>query len=1005
MTAPTGIGPDVDTAAGGVAPVVVALVPAKDRADSVGATVAALWRVAGVSEVVVIDDGSADATTEAALAEGARVVALDVNVGKGGAVRAGVAATPEADVYLLIDADLGATAGLAGDLLAPVMTGDADMTIAVLPGAGRRAGFGSVRRLAGAGITRATGGRFQPRAPLSGQRAVRAGLLRALPLADRFGLETALSIDAVRAGARVVEVDLPMDHRHTGRTLAGFRHRATQGAQIGRALWPRVTTGRQRVSAILAAFLLMAGFAAWSGDRREATNVPATEKPSKVVLFGIPKLGWADVGTGVLPTLDALIERGAVAATSVRTLAGRPNTVEGYASLGAGARVRSDQLGGYAFDADTNLEGSTAGEALSRRSGAPPAGTVAVVGAPAVSRLNEGRHIPSEPGALGQALRDAGKKAAVVGNADIAPPPLPRRDVLLRPAAVAAMDKGGWVAAGTVGRQLLVDDPSAPFGMRADEAAVEDAVRAALAGADLVVVDPGDTERAAEFTAVASPAAASAARRNALRSTDRLLAGAVRAAGPRALVLVVSVTPPGKDWHLTPMVAAGAGVQHGYLHSKSTRRAGVVTLTDVAPTVLDALGVPVPDGMIGLPLRYSPGPVDLGKLQNTDRDAALRERLYYPTTLWFILLSAAAYVAALVVAARLGAGGRAAAVLRVAAVAGATWPLTTFVVRAIPGVAGLGVAVVVVLLAADAVLTAAALWLGGRRTLGPLSWVAGATVGLLVADLALGAPLQTSSLLGYSYHTAARFTGLGNTAFGMLASAAVLVAALHVHHAPRRREATVTAACLLGLVVLADGAPTLGSDVGGILTLVPVFGLTLLVLTGRRLSWRALALAAGAAVAVVAVAAGVDLLRPAGSRTHLGQLVARIGDEGLEPLRTTLDRKVSANLRSFRSPWAWMVGITVAYLVGLLSWARGWGRVLPPRSALRAGLVGMLAAGVLGYAVNDSGVVVTGLAFAYVGPFVTLLALRQDRSVPVVLEPPAGARPPRLAARRLVTGQ
>ena len=242
MTAPTGAEPSV-----GGAPVVIALVPAKDRADSIGATVAALRRVDGVHEVVVVDDGSTDATTEAALAEGARVVALEENVGKGGAVRSGVAATPEADVYLLIDADLGATAGLAGDLLAPVLAGDADMTIAVLPGAGRKAGFGSVRRLAGAGIARATDGRFHPRAPLSGQRAVRAGLLRALPLAERFGLETALSIDAVRAGARVVEIDLAMDHRHTGRTVAGFRHRAAQGTHIAKALWPRLASPSQRL--------------------------------------------------------------------------------------------------------------------------------------------------------------------------------------------------------------------------------------------------------------------------------------------------------------------------------------------------------------------------------------------------------------------------------------------------------------------------------------------------------------------------------------------------------------------------------------------------------------------------------------------------------------------------------------------------------------------------------------------------------------------------------------
>ena len=218
-------------------PRVVALVAAHDRSDTVGATVAALGELA-LAEVVVIDDGSTDATADAARAAGARVVRLAANVGKGGAVTAGVEATPEADVYLLVDADVGASAAAAGDLLGPVLSGGADMVIGVLPRAGGRGGFGLVRGLAGAGIARATG--WRPRAPLSGQRAVRASVLRRLELAPRFGLETALTIDALRSGARVAEVDVDLDHRHTGRRLSGFLHRGRQGRDIARALWPRL---------------------------------------------------------------------------------------------------------------------------------------------------------------------------------------------------------------------------------------------------------------------------------------------------------------------------------------------------------------------------------------------------------------------------------------------------------------------------------------------------------------------------------------------------------------------------------------------------------------------------------------------------------------------------------------------------------------------------------------------------------------------------------------------
>jgi len=228
-----------------MAPVrVVGLVAALDRADTVGATVSALRLLPGVESVWVVDDGSTDATAERARSAGATVIRLPANVGKGGAVAAAVAATPDSDVYLLVDADVGATAAGVDGLLGPVLNGEADMTIGVLPGAGGRGGFGLVRRLAGTGIRLACG--FRARAPLSGQRAVTAELLRSLDLAPRFGLETALTIDAVRAGARVIEVDVALEHRHTGRSLAGFAHRARQGRDIVGALRPRLLPRRRR---------------------------------------------------------------------------------------------------------------------------------------------------------------------------------------------------------------------------------------------------------------------------------------------------------------------------------------------------------------------------------------------------------------------------------------------------------------------------------------------------------------------------------------------------------------------------------------------------------------------------------------------------------------------------------------------------------------------------------------------------------------------------------------
>lgn len=935
---------------------IVAVVPAHDRQDTIGATVAALREIRDVDEVVVVDDGSRDATAPAAQAAGATVLRLPRNLGKGGAATAGIRARPDADVYLLVDADVGGTGTAAAGLLGPVLSGEADMVVAVLPPAGTKGGLGRVRKFAARGIRHACG--FEAAAPLSGQRAVRGTTLRSvLPLADRFGMETALTIDVRRGGGRVVEIPADMDHVHTGRSIAGFRHRGGQGSDIARALWPRVTTRPQRMAATGVAFVLVVGVAILTGGSWAPSSVPLAEHPAKVVVFGMPHLEWGDVGTGLMPHLNAMIREGAVAATSVRTLSHAPSTTEGYATVGAGTRVRADYRG--AFAASTS------------------SGGVVLREGPAIRRLSKGRYLTSQVGALGSALGVRGLQAGVVGNADLgfgAP--------TQRPAAIAVMTRDGVVSVGDVSPDLLVADASAPFGVRAAADQMLLATARALAAADVVVVDPGDLDRAAAFAARSSPVAATAAHRRALTTTDDLLGRVRSAAGPRALVFVVSVAPPTSTWRTTPMVAAGPGVVPGYLHSPSVRRLGVVTITDVAPTILDALGAAVPDGMIGHAVRYHPGSVDLGRLRRLDRDAAFREAIYFPMTLTYIIFQALVYLAAIVAFSRFGGVGRTGRALLWIVLAASAWPLATFLLRAVPGAArlgGAGAAALLVLIDLAIVVVARR---ARRHVLSPLQWILGATIVLICVDIMTGARLETASILGYSLHTAGRFTGIGNSGFAVLAASTILFGAAHVHFAPRRDDALAAVAALFAVVVLIDGAPSLGNDVGGILTLVPLFAVTLIALSGRRVRLRTLLVAGVAAVTVLALATGVDLLRPPETRTHLGRFVAQVSDHGWGTFTTTAARKLNGNFRTYKSPWCWVIVIIAVYMLFMLGWARGWTRLLPARSALRIGAVATLVAGLAGNLLNDSGAVVTALVFVYIGPFLTLLALAREDDTP-----------------------
>jgi len=211
-----------------------ALVPAFREADRVGDTVGALLAIAGVDEVVVVDDGSPDATAAAALAAGATVLRVPRRVGKGGAVEGALRRLEPADVWLLADADLGRSASALSVLVDEVRAGRADLAIAAFP-ALEDGGLGTVKRLA-ARLIRLLG-RFAAEEPLSGQRAITGACLAAArPLAPGFGLETGMTIDAARAGFRVVEIPVPgLTHRPTGRSVRGFAHRGRQGMDVLRA--------------------------------------------------------------------------------------------------------------------------------------------------------------------------------------------------------------------------------------------------------------------------------------------------------------------------------------------------------------------------------------------------------------------------------------------------------------------------------------------------------------------------------------------------------------------------------------------------------------------------------------------------------------------------------------------------------------------------------------------------------------------------------------------------
>ena len=204
------------------------LIAARDEEARIGETIAALRRELPGATVIVADDGSRDRTAAFAEQAGARVVRFPRR-GKGQALTLAEREAPAGPV-LLCDADVHGA-------LAPLLASGADLTVAAF--AERQGGgFGIAKGVSRALIRLRTG--FEPREPLSGQRALSERARQAsFPLAAGFGCEVGMTIDALRAGLTIREVELPLGHRATGRDPAGFAHRGRQLLDALLALGPQ----------------------------------------------------------------------------------------------------------------------------------------------------------------------------------------------------------------------------------------------------------------------------------------------------------------------------------------------------------------------------------------------------------------------------------------------------------------------------------------------------------------------------------------------------------------------------------------------------------------------------------------------------------------------------------------------------------------------------------------------------------------------------------------------
>ncbi|SHN47858.1 hypothetical protein [Cryptosporangium aurantiacum] len=700
-----------------------------------------------------------------------------------------------------------------------------------------------------------------------------------------------------------------------------------------------------RVAAVCAVVVIAAitGITAVPGLPVAAPSA-VTAPTDHVVVVGVSGLRWDDVDERRTPTLWRLLGDGSAGALSVRAAGALTCPADGWVTLGAGNRGRGPRHG-MSCPARFPLQAPV----TTRAEGARLPDQDALLARN--SELSQG----TQPGALADGVR-----------------------------CVTAVGSGAAVAAAHPSGRIDRYTPTLP-------------------------ADPTELLTRCPVTLVEAPTIAETTARDHQASTMDALIGRVDAARPPgSLLIVVGVADTGDTPRLHVVLAVGPGFEPGAeLTSPTTGKAPFVQLMDIAPTAISALGLdPVPSmngvAMVSAGTQAATPAGEIARLVDQDRAAAVQRPLVQP----FFTVMVVAVIALLVLSWRLvfrrwhtvvaqaipapltkGAAGkrtpgrprwpRTIEVVEVLAVVLATVPVAAFAANIVPWWRSdhpLFVCITLILAGMTALtgLAYGGPWRG--RPTGPIGCVAVGTALVLAADVLTGSNLQLNALPGYSPLVAGRFTGFGNLAFGVFAAGVLIGIGCLAQAVPGWRRPTLFTVAGAAAVLIV-GAPGWGADIGGILALTPAVLLAAVRLSGRRVSGGVVAGAAVAALGTVSAFAAADYARPEEDRSHLGRFVAQLLDGSAG---TVIQRKAEANVNLLLTSQLTLLVLAVAVFVTfvLLVPTGRLRRVLGLYPAVRAGLVGLLVAAVLGFGLNDSGVAVPAFAVMVAVPLAIALTIR-----------------------------
>jgi hypothetical protein len=696
----------------------------------------------------------------------------------------------------------------------------------------------------------------------------------------------------------------------------------------------------------------------------------------KVILVICDYLNPDDLNRTELTNLHNFFGEGSIALLNTNT-AGARNRQNAAVTISAGRVALSSGAEPLVFGPRENVRGEDPAVLFQARTGiTPERGNIVVLDLPSIQWANEKEQNRAEPGALGDALHKKGLKTAVIGNSDLPGVPLSNRS-----AALIAMDRKGIIDRGNVSEEVLTYDPVDPLGHRTNYTKLNKIFLELQPQTDFMVIDLGDLVRLEYKRTNLTSRVYIQERERILREYDDFIGLLMEKTDLSQSLCIVATTIPtveenSEKRYFGFIGAQGKGLEEGLLSTPTTRKPGVITLLDIAPSIGAFLQADPDPLYIGRSWHVVPEENNLAIMQKVEKRTVFASYLRAPLVKGYVLLHLIVLASILFFLVFDPRKGNCLGPLLLGLIA---VPLTLLLV-CLTDITDLWLYLALCLVI-NIVLVLISIWLARDKNYDSLIFLCLATVIALLIDTISGGHLQRFSVLSYDPMGGARFYGIGNEYMGVMMGATIIGVSLLVTRLKKRLTVQYLLAGALFLSVLVVlGAPWWGSNFGGFVASLIAFGYTFLRLFGIRVRPKNILVG----LIIIGLLCGgvfvLDFMRPLEMRSHFGQFAFAVQTSGLTAVKEVVVRKLAMNYKLIRYTIWTRVLLCSLLALGILFY-RPVGifrRLLTKNPAIAAGLAGGVLGAFTALIFNDSGIVAAATAIIFPAATLFYLVLREQ---------------------------